>query len=95
MPHYAAAKASVVSLTRSFALELAPSQVFVNAVSPGPVNTITLQQAGVVQERAKSVPLGRVGEPSDIAEVILFLGSTRNRFIVGQTIVVNGGMFIN
>jgi NAD(P)-dependent dehydrogenase (short-subunit alcohol dehydrogenase family) len=94
MPHYAAAKASVISLTRSFAAELAPSQVLVNAVSPGPVNTEALQQAGVAAERAKLVPLGRVGEPTDIAEVILFLGSTRNRFVVGQSIVVNGGMFM-
>jgi len=94
MPHYAAAKASVVSLTRSFAAELAPSQVLVNAVSPGPVNTEALQQYGVAADRAKAVPLGRIGEPSDIAEVILFLGSTRNRFVVGQSIVVNGGMFM-
>ncbi len=94
MPHYAAAKASVVSLTRSFAAELAPSQVLVNAVSPGPVNTEALRQAGVQEERAKAVPLGHIAEPADIAEVILFLGSTRNRFVVGQSIVVNGGMFM-
>ncbi|MGF7159238.1 3-oxoacyl-[acyl-carrier protein] reductase [Rhodoligotrophos appendicifer] len=91
MPHYGAAKASVVSLTKSFAEELAPSQILVNAVSPGPIATETLRARGnLIEERAKSIPLGRVAEPEDLAEVILFLASTRNRYIVGQTIIANG-----
>lgn len=94
LPHYAAAKAAVVSLTRSQAEELAPYQVIVNAVSPGAIATETAKQQGWLEERVKSIPLGRVAEPEDIAEVILFLASKRNRFVVGETVMVNGGMLM-
>jgi 3-oxoacyl-[acyl-carrier protein] reductase len=94
LPHYAAAKAAVVSLTRSLAEELAPHQVIVNAVSPGAIATETAKGQGWLAERAKSIPLGRVAEPEDIAEVILFLASKRNRFVVGETVIANGGMLM-
>jgi 3-oxoacyl-[acyl-carrier protein] reductase len=94
LPHYAAAKAAVVSLTRSLAEELAPHQVIVNAVSPGAIATETAKAQGWLAERAKSIPLGRVAEPEDIAEVILFLASRRNRFVVGETVIANGGMLM-
>jgi len=94
LPHYAAAKAAVVSLTKSLAEELAPHQILVNGVSPGPIATETAKQQGWLAERAKSVPLGRIAEPEDIAEVILFLASPRNRYIVGETIIANGGMLM-
>jgi NAD(P)-dependent dehydrogenase (short-subunit alcohol dehydrogenase family) len=94
LPHYAAAKAAVVSLTRSLAEELAPQQVIVNAVSPGAIATETAKAQGWLAERAKSIPLGRVAEPEDIAEVILFLASRRNRFVVGETVIANGGMLM-
>lgn len=91
LPHYAAAKAAVVSLTRSLAYELAPSQVLVNAVSPGPIATETAKTQGWLEDRIKTIPLGRVAEPSDIAEVVLYLASERNRILVGETILANGG----
>lgn len=91
LPHYAAAKAAVVSLTRSLAFELAPFEVLVNAVSPGPIATETAKMQGWLEERIKTIPVGRVAEPSDIAEVVLFLASERNRFVVGETILANGG----
>lgn len=94
LPHYAAAKAAVVSLTKSLAEELAPHQILVNGVSPGPIATETAKQQGWLAERAKSVPLGRIAEPEDIAEVILFLASPRNRYIVGETVIANGGMLM-
>ncbi|MFI5011808.1 MAG: SDR family NAD(P)-dependent oxidoreductase [Hyphomicrobiales bacterium] len=94
LPHYAAAKAAVVSLTKSLAEELAPHQILVNAVSPGPIATETAKQQDWLQERVKSIPLGRVAEPDDIAEIILFLASGRNRYIVGETIIANGGMLM-
>ncbi|WP_173934547.1 SDR family NAD(P)-dependent oxidoreductase [Chelativorans sp. Marseille-P2723] len=94
LPHYAAAKAALVSLTKSLAEELAPHQVLVNAVSPGAIATEAARQQQWFAERIKSIPLGRAAEPEDIAEVILFLGSRRNRFVVGQTLMVNGGMLM-
>ena len=93
LPHYAAAKAGVVSLTKSMAEELAPHGVLVNGVSPGAIATETAKGQGWLAERAKAIPLGRVAEPEDIAEAILFLASPRNRFVVGETMLVNGGMF--
>ncbi len=94
MPHYAAAKAAVISLTRSFAEELGPHQILVNAVSPGPIATETAKQQSWLAERIKSVPVGRAAEPEDIAEVIAFLASPRNRFIVGETVIANGGLLM-
>ena len=88
--HYAAAKAGVVSLTKTFAAELAP-HVLVNGVSPGPISTETAQSQGWLQNAIKKNPLGRAAEPSDIAEVVLFLASEKNRFINGETVIVNGG----
>ena len=95
LPHYAAAKSALVSLTRSLAEELAPHQVLVNAVSPGAIATETAKRQDWFAERIKSIPVGRAAEPEDIAEVILFLGSSRNRFVVGQTIMANGGLMMN
>lgn len=92
--HYAAAKAGVVSLTRSLALELAPHNILVTGVSPGAIATETAKAQDWLQKRIASIPLGRAAEPEDIAEVIAFLGSRRNRFIVGETVLVNGGMYM-
>jgi 3-oxoacyl-[acyl-carrier protein] reductase len=94
LPHYAAAKAAVVSLTKSMAEELAPDQVLVNAVSPGAIATEVAKQQGWLAERIKSIPLGRAAEPEDIAEVILFLASSRNRFMVGETVMATGGLLM-
>lgn len=92
--HYAAAKAGVVSLTRSLALELAPHNILVTGVSPGAIATETAKAQDWLQKRIASIPLGRAAEPDDIAEVVAFLASRRNRFIVGETVVVNGGMYM-
>ncbi|MFN6976485.1 MAG: SDR family NAD(P)-dependent oxidoreductase [Gemmobacter sp.] len=94
MPHYAAAKAALVSLTKSFAEELAPHQVLVNAVSPGAIGTEIARSQAWFAERIKAIPVGRAAEPEDIADVILFLGSRQNRFVVGQTVMANGGMLM-
>lgn len=94
LPHYAAAKAAVVSLTKSLAEELAPHQILVNAVSPGTMATEGARQQPWFSERIKQIPLGRPAEPDDIAELILFLASTRNRFVVGETVIASGGMLM-
>jgi 3-oxoacyl-[acyl-carrier protein] reductase len=91
LPHYAAAKAGVISLTKTLAEELGPHQVLVNAVSPGAIATETAKSQGWIAERIPFIPVRRAAEPEDIAEAILFLASPRNRYVVGETVVVNGG----
>lgn len=91
LAHYAAAKAGVVSLTKTLAEELAPHQVLVNAVSPGAIATETAKAQTWLAERIPTIPVKRAAEPEDIAEAILFLASPRNRYVVGETVVVNGG----
>jgi 3-oxoacyl-[acyl-carrier protein] reductase len=92
--HYAAGKAAVVSLTKSFGLEAAPLGILVNGVAPGPIATETAKRAGFLPALAAETPIGRAAEPEDIAEVILFLLSPRNRYMVGETVVVSGGYYI-
>lgn len=99
--HYSAAKSGVIGLMRGLAAEVAPDGVRVNAVSPGYVRTAQLlseeHSLGVAgaEAAAAQVPLGRIGEPEDIADVILFLASEQARYITGQVIVADGGLAIS
>lgn len=99
--HYCAAKSGVIGLMRGLAAELASEGVRVNAVSPGYVRTAQLLSAehslgpAGIEQAATRVPLGRIGEPEDIAGVILFLASEQARYITGQVIVADGGLAIN
>lgn len=96
--HYSMTKALVVSLTRKAALELGPYGVAVNAIAPGYVAT-ELNRAGKtkkefeqeVREYAGRTILGRVGEPEEIASVVVFLSSAASSFMTGQTVTVDGG----
>lgn len=92
--HYVASKAGVMGLTRSIARELGASGIRVNTIVPGATNTAML--AGIpdewMQAMVKAIPLGRVGEPEDIARVATFLASDDAQYITGQNIAVNGGM---
>jgi 3-oxoacyl-[acyl-carrier protein] reductase len=90
--HYAAAKAGVISFTRSFAEACAADQILVNAVSPGPIATQQLRDLGILADLETKAPLGRVAAPEDIAEVVCFLASDRNRFITGETVIASGGI---
>ncbi len=98
--HYSAAKSGVIGLVRGLAAEVACDGVRVNAVSPGYVRTAQLLSAEHslgpegVELAAARVPLGRVGEPEDIADVILFLASDAARYVTGQVIVADGGLAI-
>jgi 3-oxoacyl-[acyl-carrier protein] reductase len=94
LPHYAAAKAAVVSLTKSLAEELAPHEVLVNGVSPGAMLTETARGQDWLPERIKQIPVGRAAEPEEIADLILFLASPQNRFMAGETVVANGGLLM-
>jgi len=91
IPHYAASKAATLSLIKTFALELAPHGVICTGVSPGPVATERAKGQSWLAPRIPKIPVLRAAEPEDIAEVVLFLGSKRNRFVVGETVIANGG----
>ena len=96
---YAAAKAAVAALTQSAALEYARHGIRVNAVAPGAIRSaLTTPLLGIgdwEQRWTDRTPLGRVGEPEDIADVVVFLCSDLARFITGQVLVVDGGMILH
>jgi len=95
--HYAASKGGVVSLTRAMALELAPHRIRVNAIAPGLTDTAQPRYGhseAELRERAARIPLGRMGQPEDIAAVAVFLASERAAFMTGQTLHANGGTYM-
>jgi NAD(P)-dependent dehydrogenase (short-subunit alcohol dehydrogenase family) len=91
---YAAAKAGILGLSKTLALELAPFEVRVNVIAPGRVATKRVRATysdGEWDAANKRIPLGRAGEPEDVAEAVAFLASDASRHITGQTIHINGG----
>ncbi len=93
---YAASKAALVGLTRSAAVELGASNVNVNAVAPGFVRTELLEAlpSDVVERAKKGALLGRLAEPEDVANVVVFLCSEEARHVTGQVILVDGGLSV-
>jgi NAD(P)-dependent dehydrogenase (short-subunit alcohol dehydrogenase family) len=102
--HYGASKSGVAMLTKSMALELAANKILVNAVAPGGIQTpgsdvvssamsqaLGMTEEGLMQAFLQRVPLGRLGEPDDIAKVVLFLASGAADFITGELILIDGG----
>ena len=89
--HYAATKAAVVSLTKSFAHELAPDGILVNSVAPAGMATERARELGFLGELAKASPLGRGGEPREMAQWVLMAGGIRNSYMTGENIIVSGG----
>ncbi|MCF0234021.1 MAG: 3-oxoacyl-[acyl-carrier-protein] reductase [Thermoguttaceae bacterium] len=93
--NYSASKAGVIGFTRTIAKELANRNITVNAVCPGFVETdmtAELIKLGGVQEIVKRIPVGRLGQPEDIANAVLFFASPDASFVTGQIIAVDGGM---
>ena len=89
--HYAATKAAVVSLTKSFAHEVAPDGILVNSVAPAGMATEKARASGFLGELAKASPLGRGGEPREMAEWVLMAGGPKNTYMTGENIIVSGG----
>jgi 3-oxoacyl-[acyl-carrier protein] reductase len=95
-PHYAAAKAGVVALVKSLALELGP-RLRVNAVAPGPIRSrmVDAMDADRIAGRgADAIPLGRIGEPADVVGPVLFLLGAGSAYMTGAVLHVNGGMLM-
>ncbi len=97
LAHYAAAKAGIISLTKTLAVEWAQYNIRVNVLAPGflmsPLTSKTaLESSPLRQSQLKRIPLGRFGKPEDVVGVTIFLASDASAYITGETIVANGGL---
>ena len=93
---YACTKAGVIAMTRSLALELAPSHLRVNCVAPGVIDTDMCRPLGeeTLTDLAAQTPLGRLGTPEDIAAAVAFLASDQASFLTGQVLTADGGFTV-
>jgi len=91
---YAGAKGGVIAFTKSLAREMARNQIKVNCVCPGPTDTplFAVQPEKMQQALIRAIPLRRVGQPSEVADAVLFFASPRSVFITGQVLSVSGGL---
>jgi len=96
--HYSTAKGGVITFTKGLAKELAPFGIRVNGVSPGVIDTPYHEQFStpeMMKGYVNAIPLGRVGKPEEVAKVIAFLASDAASYLAGETIEVNGGMYMD
>ena len=92
--NYSASKAGVIGLTRTVAKELAARSITVNAIAPGFIATDMTAALGeeIIEQVTKQIPLGRMGDPQDISDAVLFLASDAASFITGHVLTVDGGL---
>ena len=96
--HYATAKGGIITFTKGLAKELAPFNIRVNAVSPGVIDTPYHEQFStpeMMKNYVNAIPLGRVGKADEVAKVIAFLASDAASYLAGETIEINGGMYMD
>lgn len=93
--HYCASKGGIVAMTEALSLELAPYNIRVNAISPGVIETPMIapvkQDERTIKNILTRVPLGRIGGPEEISNIVLFLASEQSSYMTGSTVVVDGG----
>jgi 3-oxoacyl-[acyl-carrier protein] reductase len=94
--HVVASKAGIIGLTKALAIELAERGITVNCVAPGSIDTARDANAGAVPPHPQgfAAPLGRQGRPEEIAAMVAYLASDAAAYITGQTIHVNGGLYL-
>jgi 3-oxoacyl-[acyl-carrier protein] reductase len=91
--NYAASKGALIAMTKSLAMEVGARGIRVNAVAPGLIETEMISTIPMMEDLVKRIPLGRVGQPEEVAGVVSFLCSQDASYISGHTISVNGGLF--
>ena len=95
LAHYCASKGGIIALTESLAVELAPYGIRVNAIAPGMIETpmISFIKENPEQEKEmlRRVPIGRIGRPEEVSDLVLFLASDRSSYITGSEIIIDGG----
>ena len=94
LTHYCASKGGINGFVRALALELAPKKINVNAVAPGAIDTPganAFSSEDIRKQTITAIPWARIGQPEDIANIVVFLASDRADYITGQTIIVDGG----
>src|SRR5690606_24901433 len=94
--NYAAAKAGMIGFTKALALESARKNITVNVVCPGYINTDMTEamDSAVLESIIKQIPVGRMGKPQEIADIVVFLSSEKAGFITGATMSANGGQYM-
>lgn len=94
--HYSASKAAVIGFTKALAQELGPSGIYVNCIAPGVIDTKmnSMFSEDDIEALKQQTPLGKIGTPEDIAELVLYLSGDKANFITGQVISPNGGFLV-